>query len=172
MKFRILVLSVFSFFLASVAAIAQDTVVTQSSSDGTTTKTTTVTRYYFNMEDANHNGIIDSHEFAPYVYSQWDLNRDGYVSTAEWNHVSRVWYGKPTQVEYSHYGYWDKNNDGRITPDEVENTITRTKLYNVWDINADNQLESDEYIKATFELYDVNNDGLISTQEWRLANGG
>jgi Ca2+-binding EF-hand superfamily protein len=169
MKFRIFVLTVFSLLIASVAAVAQETVVS-SSSDGTTTKTTTVTRYYYDTQDVNQNGIIDSREFAPYVYSRWDLNRDGYVSTAEWNHVSRVWYNKPTQVEYSRYSYWDKNNDGRITADEVESNITQTKVYSTWDVNANDLIESDEYAAGTFRLYDVNGDGLISMEEWKLSS--
>lgn len=144
------------------------TTVTTTAADGTTH---TTTRTYFNNPlDVNHNGIIDSTEFTPYVYSAWDLNRDGAVTQDEWASVSGRWYGAPTQTTYRTYSYWDKNGDGRITPDEVDSNIAATKIYSAWDVNNNNMIDTDEYEAATFRMHDGNNDGMISMAEWQASN--
>lgn len=178
MKTRILSLAV-TGLLCSAGIAAAATTVTRSTDGTATTVTTTAvdgttrstTRTYFNTPlDLNHNGIIDSTEFTPYVYNTWDLNHDGVVTQEEWAAVSGRWYGAPTQTTYRSYSYWDKNGDGRITPDEVDSNIAATKIYSAWDINNNNMIDDDEYEAATFRMHDTNGDGSISLAEWRGTN--
>lgn len=140
------------------------TTVTTTASDGSTHSTT---RYYINDQDLNHNGILDSEEFAPYVFNRWDLNQDGYISNDEWLKVSKRWYASPTQTEYNSYNFWDLNHDGRITQDEVQQRIAATKLYNSWDLNGDNVIDANEYDEGTFRMHDLNGDGKITMDEWK-----
>lgn len=132
--------------------------------DGSTTTTTTTT-YYVDY-DKNNNGILDSKEFYNYAYTAWDLNRDGWISDAEWKVSTARWYG-PTSTQYKTYTYWDKNADGKIDASEFDTTITATPLYTTWDVNGDGTIGNDEYAAASFRLYDTNNDGVLSMDEWK-----
>ncbi len=152
--------------LAGAAFAASETVVT-TSPDGTKT-TTTTTRYYYVDRDANNNGILDSNEFTTFVWNRWDRNGDGFLSDDEWQVSAPRWYG-PSNETYKTYTAWDKDGNGRIDPDEFGAVVTTTKLYDTWDTNTDATIEGDEYASATFRLYDMNNDGVLSIDEWKNA---
>lgn len=142
---------------------AAETKTTITEKDG---QKTTTTRYYYD-NDLNKNGIIDNTEFPSYVYSRWDRNNDGYLSSEEWNNSSMRWYGSKSDVKT--YTAWDKNNDGKLDPSEFDLVVNNTKLYNTWDRNADNIIEMNEYSAATFDIYDENNDGQLSLSEWERS---
>src|SRR5690606_942340 len=118
--------------------------------------------------DKNNNGILDSQEFYTYAYSIWDTDRDGFLSDEEWKTNTVRWYG-PTTTTYKSYTYWDKNGDGMIDATEFDTTATDTKLYSVWDTNADSRIENNEYAAASFRIYDLNADGVLSMDEWKSA---
>lgn len=141
------------------------TVVTKNM-DGSTT-TTTTTAYYVDY-DKNKNGILDSNEFYTYAYRIWDTDRDGFLSDEEWKLSTARWYG-PSSSTYQTYTYWDKNGDGKVDATEFDTGAASTKLYTVWDTNADSQINNDEYAAASFRVYDLNNDGVLSMDEWKSA---
>lgn len=151
--------------LALIAGAAQAADVLVTTAPGTTTTRTTT--YYVDY-DANHNGILDSNEFYTYAYKAWDMNHDGFLSPDEWQMQTPRWYG-PKNVSYQTYTYWDKNGDGRVDSTEFDTVGAATNLYSVWDVNADNRIENDEYAAASFRLYDLNNDGVLSMDEWKNA---
>lgn len=156
-------------FLMSVSAASAETIVTRSTDGGGTTTTTTTQTYYSSNTDVNNNGILDSQEFSKFVYPRWDMNRDGFVTSDEWQMNAVRWYGPEKTQYYKVEKAWDVDGDGRLDPSEFDNVITTTQLYNVWDKNADKTLTSDEYHKATFHVYDINDDGNISYDEWVKA---
>lgn len=150
--------------LISTAAFATDVHKTVSvSPDGSTT--TTTTRYYYD-KDVNDNGIIDSDEFPSYVYSKWDRNRDGFISSDEWDTGRVYWYG-PKTTTVKTYTAWDKNGDGRLDVTEFDSVLADTKLYDTWDVNADKSLDISEYHAATFRQHDLDGNGTISIDEWK-----
>lgn len=150
---------------AGIAYAAQET-VTRTNPDGTKVTTTT---YYYSDYDKNNNGILDSDEFNRYVYTRWDRDRDGFLSDEEWELSTTRWY--PTGVKsYKTYTAWDADGNGRIDPNEFDTLVTTTNLYNAWDANADKVIQGDEYASATFRLYDTNNDGALSLDEWKKSN--
>ncbi|MCF8495263.1 MAG: hypothetical protein K9G62_01195 [Alphaproteobacteria bacterium] len=170
MNFRAALIATTALVLiAGVAQAAEQTIVTTAQNlDGSTTKTVTTTRYYYPDNDLNNNGIIDSTEFPVYAYNRWDRNGDGFVTDDEWEVGAVRWYG-PANNEYKTYTYWDKDGNGRIDPSEFGTQLTTTNLYSIWDTNADNTIQGDEYAVATFRLYDINNDGQMSLEEWKNA---
>ncbi len=152
----------------ATASYAQEKqTVVQHNNDGSTTTRTT---YYYQDHDLNKNGILDSQEFNSYVYNRWDRNGDGFVSADEWEGSYVRWYGAPANAEFKTYTYWDKDGDGRLDPQEFDTVISTTKLYKAWDTNADDLIESNEYARSTFGFYDLNNDGMISTEEWQESH--
>ena len=151
---------------AGIAWATSNTVVTTNADGSTTTRTTT---YYYQDYDLNNNGILDSTEFPKYVYHRWDVNGDGFVSSDEWNRGVARWYPAERSTEYKTYTFWDKDADGRLDPNEFDSVVTTTKLYNTWDMNADNIIQSDEYATSSFQLYDTDDDGIISLAEWQAA---
>lgn len=152
--------------LLSGPALAETSeTVTTVGPDGSTTTTTTT---YYSDFDANNNGILDDQEFNHYVYRAWDANGDGFISDAEYNRGTVRWYG-PTRVKYGPYASYDVNHDMRIDETEFGTVITTTKLYEVYDVDANKQINPAEYSRATFSAYDQDNDGEISQQEWEKA---
>lgn len=147
------------------ATVPGTSTVVSKSADGTTTRTTTT--YYVDY-DKNNNGILDSNEFYTYAWRIWDTDRDGYLSDEEWKLSTARWYG-PANTQYKTYTYWDKNADGRIDSTEFDTTISSTNLYAMWDKNADSRIENDEYAAASFRVYDLNADGVLSMDEWENA---
>ncbi|HQX26772.1 MAG TPA: hypothetical protein PKX38_02415 [Alphaproteobacteria bacterium] len=154
--------------MAAVPAFAEtQTVVTKEvNADGMGGTTTTTTRYYYNDTDANNNGILDSQEFPRFVYNSWDLNGDGFVEDSEWNMNTALWYPAGS-TEYKTYTHWDKDQNGRLDPDEFGTVVTTTKLYDTWDADHNNVINEDEYTDARFRVYDTNDDGALNMQEWR-----
>lgn len=149
--------------LISTAAFAETQKTVAVTQEGN--KTITTTRYYYDR-DVNNNGIIDATEFPTYVYSRWDRNHDGFISSDEWDSGRVVWYG-PKTTTVKTYTAWDKNGDGRLDPTEFETVVGDTQLYNQWDTNADKSLEIGEYQAATFRQHDLDGNGTITIDEWK-----
>lgn len=149
------------------ANAAEQTIVTHNSDGSTTTTTKT---YYYPDNDINNNGVLDTQEFPKFVNSRWDRNGDGFVTSDEWQTNAVRWYGPKNTQYYTISKSWDKDGDGRLDPSEFDTAVTTTKLYDVWDRNADKTLNSDEYNEATFHVYDLNDDGNISYKEWLQAH--
>lgn len=168
MKFRTpLMAAAIALMAIGVAHAESETVVTKEVGLDGSTKTTT-TRYYYNDQDANNNGILDTQEFNTFVYNRWDRNGDGFVTDDEWQASTVRWY-PPGYSEYKTYTYWDKDHDGRLDANEFGSVMENTKLYKTWDSDADNVIENSEYAASTFHIYDLDNDGKITLEEWKMA---
>ncbi len=151
-------------------ANAEETVVTSQSVNADGTTTTTTRTYYYTDFDANNNGIIDSAEFPKFVYNRWDRNRDGFVTDDEWKLSTVRWYPNDSiPGPYTTYKAWDIDGDGRIDQKEFDAAVGTTKLYSSFDANSDSTIGEQEYADSTFRIYDSNNDGQISRDEWRNA---
>jgi len=166
MSFNKILLAGTAVFLMNVNVANAETIVTKSTSGPITTTTTTTKTYYSSDMDANNNGILDTQEFSKFVYPRWDRNGDGFITSDEWQTNAVRWYGPGKTQYYTVEKAWDIDGDGRLDPSEFDTVITTTKLYDVLDMNADKTLTGDEYSKATFHVYDTNNDGNISYEEW------
>jgi Ca2+-binding EF-hand superfamily protein len=83
------------------------------------------------------------------------------MSTARWYPTA------PT--EYKTYTYWDKNADGRIDSTEFDTTVQATNLYTTWAGGPNKTITNDVYASQSFRLRDLNNDGVISMDEWKAS---
>lgn len=101
-------------------------------------------------------------------YGAMDRNRDGRVSSSEWN-----------TYRTGAYGGWDANRDGRISRREYANcwygggfytTYQRSAYEPSWmafDANRDGYLSANEYWSAAaWTRMDRNRNGVLDSDEW------
>jgi Ca2+-binding EF-hand superfamily protein len=93
-------------------------------------------------------------------FKKVDKNNDGKVSKKEYLDAVKNTFNKI-----------DKNKDGFLTKDELKaiGRIDAEKFLKEEDINKDNKISKEEFIKAAekrFKLLDKNNDGFIDNKEW------
>ena len=129
-----------SALLASAAALAGCATVVPMAA-GTTCGTTYV--------DMNNDGQITGSEWNTYrtaSYANWDVNRDGRISRAEFENCYRA--GGFYREAYYNPNYW-------------------SNYWSAFDANGDGYLSSDEYWSAsTWTRIDRNNNGIIDSNEW------
>ena len=91
--------------------------------------------------DANHDGIYTCEEWRSYLdrlFNLADRNRDGHLDTAEFTIIRRV----GTAFADTDFGYFDENQDGKITHSEFEDKPSEFILQN--DKNGDCRVTQDE----------------------------
>lgn len=103
------------------------------------------------------------------TYETWDTDRNEIITEDEF---------RTTYRDARYFKVWDVDGDGTIDVTEWEtgvNTYYPVYDYNVhgnyneWDMNQDEVLDEDEYVGATYRLWDTDGDGQIEAveyQEW------
>ncbi len=127
------------------------------------------TTYYY---DTNNDGFIGPNEYSAYVVRNYDANNDGYITEKEYNNDSMTYFyssmanGNEKKAEVKNYTFWDKDKDNRLDASEVESMVANFGAYQSWDTDESGKIESDEFTIGTFNIYDRNNDGQITIDEW------
>lgn len=60
----------------------------------------------------------------------------------------------------------DANGDSYLDGDEIAEWADDTGAFNEWDIDGDSELDRDEITGNAFELWDADDNGSVSEQEW------
>ena len=102
----------------------------------------------FSKADEDSDGKVSHQELARYKHrealAEFDLNRDNYISAAEWNATQM----KPGE-EDEHFNRLDKNDDGQVSEDEAVLFITEhvsfQNSFKDLDANGDMHLHWEEY---------------------------
>lgn len=63
---------------------------------------------------------------------------------------------------------WDKNNDSLISYEEFEEVFT-ANFYNDWNQDDDPYLDDEDLYISSFEVWDVDEDDVLSEDEWVVA---
>ncbi len=135
---------------ASVAILRAD-----RDADGSITveEWTELSEREFAALDIDQDGEFGADDAPAAVFVQ-DDNGDGVLDRNE----------SPTLVRFA-----DSDGDGTVTVDELDNVYARTVAF---DANADGRVDREEYIAARaerFDQFDLNNDGVIGPEEFRLV---
>jgi Ca2+-binding EF-hand superfamily protein len=93
----------------------------------------------------------------PEIIGQWDKDKDGKVSKAEWQRSENL------------FTQYDKNNSGYIESDEKPQMPT-TELM---DANGDKKVSKDEFLGPAdfFKQLDANSDGFLTDDENTIKSG-
>jgi hypothetical protein len=96
--------------------------------------------------DANHDGVYTCDEWKSYLerlFALADRNRDGHLDAAEFATIKRA----NTTLAEADFGYFDENQDGKITRNEF---VTKpSEFILTYDRNGDCRVTPDEIKAAT-----------------------
>lgn len=112
-------------------------------------------------------GALDAVVFIDALYDAWDVNNDGALNRGEWAAATDVLTGlndtEATWIEF--------NVDGNdiIDVDEVHARMDDDEVLAGIDADEDGVVEEQELNQWFFALFDTDDDGRVSMDEWRMA---
>lgn len=114
----------------------------------------------------NEQGQFTQTEFNQGVFSRWDADQDGYLSADEYATGNATW-----ETQYgNNFGVWDQNRDSRLDPNEYNQGMTETGIFNEWDRDRDGTINTTEFNQGTFNTWDTNRDGYLDNNEYNSAD--
>ena len=125
------------------------------------------TQYFYNDWDENNNGVVDKEDFLSKVYVVWDIDNDNLISDTEWNEGFENNYANYVDIEY--YAI-DSNEDGMLDFNEYIAYIEGIPIFELWDMNKDDELNEFELSRMIFNLWDVDDSNFISVGEYQAYN--
>mgnify|MGYP005749784189 CR=1 FL=1 len=111
--------------------------------------------------DTNDDNLLDENEFYISYFDTWDVNDDSMLDEEEWNNAV-LHYNMEGQAMTD----WDKNKDMKLDESEFRAGMAKNNYYRDWDRNKDNMLDENEYTEGVFMLWDVDDDGYITEEEY------
>ena len=128
----------------------------------------------FAVMDRNYDGKITAAEWQGdrYEFRRLDRNRDGVVSRWEFNNANSAPVGTSDDPAVRRFRALDRNRDGRLSRSEAR---MRSADFSRSDVDRNGVLTVNEYVNAPvsygggdqFDVMDRNNDGVVSSREWR-----
>ena len=116
----------------------------------------------FDLWDADGDGEVTAEEARARAFTLWDSDGDGVVSDAEWGPATDLWFAEDaSDIALSE---WDLDDDGTLSGDEFTERFDVTELGSDW--RADG-LDSAGFAGAYAQLYDADDDGSVTEQEFR-----
>lgn len=102
--------------------------------------------------DVDKSGYLENGEYQSYAFGRADWDSDGYLEDTEWAKYVEVYYD-PYDLTYDTYVEYDTDGDGFIDRSEF-NEVPTTDLYDVWDYNDDDYIDSDDWDKVITHYVD------------------
>ena len=75
----------------------------------------------------------------------------------------------PVAVAAQALGAWDANRDGAVERAELETGLGLKGVFETWDADEDDLIDSREFVVGLHELWDIDGDGDLSVDEWQGA---
>ncbi|MEQ8798866.1 MAG: hypothetical protein RJQ08_14285 [Salinisphaeraceae bacterium] len=117
---------------------------------------------FFSDWDRNDNGRIEEDEYVTAHFSLIDLDRDGVITSNEWESSGRFWLEDDYPVGFSH---WDIDGDERINRDEFACRLETKTVFQRWDADSSDSLNEKEVMAGIHGSWDADDDGVIDQQE-------
>ena len=118
-------------------------------------------------DEPRQTGALDAVVLVDALFGAWDVNDDDALDETEWEAATRVLSGlndtEATWIEF------DVDGNGVIAVDEVHAQLEDDDILAGIDADEDGVVEEQEMNEWFFTVFDRNEDGRISRDEWRLA---
>ena len=118
-------------------------------------------------DEPRQTGALDAVVLIDALFGAWDVNDDGALDPAEWEAATRVISGlndtEATWIEF------DVDGNEIIDVDEIHAQLEDDRILAGIDADQDGIVEEQEMNEWFFAIFDNNEDGVISRDEWRLA---
>ena len=112
-------------------------------------------------------GALDAVVLIDALYSAWDVNDDGALQRAEWDAATDVLNGlndtEATWIEF------DVDGNDLVDVDEVKAQLEDDDILAGIDADQSGTIEEQELNSWFFALFDTDENGRISRDEWRMA---
>lgn len=114
----------------------------------------------WNIKDDEH---LDDEDFFLSTYNIWDTDDDELLSEEEWLFGYDYYYG---DYAINDYLAVDTDGDGFIEYAEYYNYLNPTDFYIVWDVDKDTYLNEFELARVVFNNWDINENNFIEKDEY------
>lgn len=118
--------------------------------------------------DSDTNGSINSDEFASGLFQRFDGDRDGSLTSSEWDEEFDRWYGE--QAVDLDFGQWDTDGNEMISQSEFTQQFNSVGLFDQFrttanlDTTGDSVAQSD-FAGGMFDWMDRNGDDRLGEDE-------
>ena len=118
----------------------------------------------FDAWNADADSELDRDEIAGNAFRLWDRDGNKKVSEKEWQTGTELWY--PDDVDPVAFADVDADGDSELDADELSERFDVSALGEGWDSDT---LDKSTFKQAYFSLYDTNDDGRVSKDEWNYG---
>jgi len=116
----------------------------------------------FKRWDMDNDGLIDNDEFSSGLFRFWDVNGDGVLEQGEWAAANDGWLS-----DYNtQFTAWDSDKDGYVEYHEHSAYFGSTAYFSDWDTNNTLYVEPQEFCQNLFNTWDKNNDNTLNSDEF------
>lgn len=115
----------------------------------------------FDAWNADADSELDRDEIAGNTFRLWDRDGNKKISQEEWETAAELWY--PDDAEIVVFDDADGDGDSEVDADEFAERFDVTALGEAW---TPGTLEKSAFKRAYFGLYDTDDDGRVSEDEW------
>lgn len=115
----------------------------------------------FDAWNADADSELDRDEIAGNAFRLWDRDGDGKISEEEWRAGTELWY--PEDADLVVFDDADGDGDSELDADEFQEPFDVSSLGEAWNSET---LGKSEFKRAYFSLYDTDDDGRVSRDEW------
>ncbi len=114
----------------------------------------------FSLWDTSDNNYLDPDELGAGLFSLFDDDQSGYLTSAEWETLN-----SETFASRFSFSQWDVNFDNIITPDELSIGLNNNSIAAKWS-GGSPSLDRQGFCKMNFFMADIDEDNQISQSEW------
>ncbi len=116
----------------------------------------------FEEWDADADSELDADELAGNAFQLWDSDDNGTVSEEEWKTGTDLWYTQSSNVAV--FSDWDGDGDSELDEDEFTERWDASLMGEQWTTIP---MGKDQFKANYFSLYDADDDGKVTEEEWR-----
>ena len=115
----------------------------------------------FETWDEDADSELDADEVSGNAFEHWDADGNGMISSEEWETSARAWYPGGAHVEV--FQDFDGDGDSEIDADEFAERFDISILGEEWTAPT---IDEDMFATSYFKLYDSDDDGKVSEDEF------